>query len=161
VNLYEMSKLPVPILVTVTGEGGSGGALGIGVGDRVMILEHSYYSVISPEGCAAILWKNRSFADKAAEALKLTANDLLKAGLVDEIIPEPLGGAHSDPKVMAATLKECLLRNLKELLKLPKDKLVDNRYDKFRAMGVFETGIPPYKTVVPAVGGAGETQAEL
>lgn len=160
VNLYEMSKLPVPILVTVTGEGGSGGALGIGVGDRVMMLEYAYYSVISPEGCAAILWKNRSFADKAAEALKLTAKDLLKAGLVDEIVPEPLGGAHCDPKAMAATLKECLLRNLKELLKLPKDKLVDNRYDKFRAMGVFETGIPPYKTAFPAVDGAGETQAE-
>jgi acetyl-CoA carboxylase carboxyl transferase subunit alpha len=160
VNLYEMSQLPVPILVTVTGEGGSGGALGIGVGDRVMILEYSYYSVISPEGCAAILWKNRSFADKAAEALKLTAKDLLKAGLVDEIIPEPLGGAHCDPKSMAATLKEYLFRNLKELLKLPKDKLVDKRYDKFRAMGVFETGIPPYKTALPAEEGAGETRAE-
>lgn len=157
VNLYEMSKLPVPILVTVTGEGGSGGALGIGVGDRVMILEYSYYSVISPEGCAAILWKNRSYADKAAEALKLTAKDLLKAGLVDEIIPEPLGGAHSDIKTMAATLKECLLRNLKEQLKVPKKKLLEKRYDKFRAMGVFETGEPPYKTVAA---GAGDTQAD-
>lgn len=158
VNLYEMSKLPVPILVTVTGEGGSGGALGIGVGDRVIIFEHSYYSVISPEGCAAILWKNRSFADKAAAALKLTAKDLLKAGLVDEIIPEPLGGAHCDPKAMTVTLKGVLLRNLKELLKLPKAKLVDKRYDKFRAMGVFETGIPPYKTAVAEA--AGDTQAE-
>ena len=160
VNLYEMSKLPVPIIVTVTGEGGSGGALGIGVGDRVMIFEHSYYSVISPEGCAAILWKNRSFADKAAEALKLTAKNLLKAGLVDEIIPEPLGGAHCDPKVMATTLKDVLLRNLKELLKLPKAQLVDKRYNKFRAMGVFETGIPPYKTTVPAAEDDGETQVK-
>ena len=158
VNLYEMSKLPVPILVTVTGEGGSGGALGIGVGDRVMILEYSYYSVISPEGCAAILWKNRSFADKAAEALKLTAKDLLKAGLVDEIIPEPLGGAHCDPKVMAATLKEVLVRNLKEQLKLPTKKLLDKRYDKFRAMGVFETGIPPYKASAAEI--ADETQVQ-
>jgi acetyl-CoA carboxylase carboxyl transferase subunit alpha len=159
VNLYEMSKLPVPIIVTVTGEGGSGGALGIGVGDRVMILEYSYYSVISPEGCAAILWKNRAYADKAAEALKLTAKDLLKAGLVDEIIPEPLGGAHCDLKTMAVTLKEYLLRNLKEQLKLPKNKLLDKRYNKFRAMGVFETGIPPYKSTVPAAEAAGETQA--
>ena len=149
VNLYEMSKLPVPILVTVTGEGGSGGALGIGVGDRVMILEYSYYSVISPEGCAAILWKNRSYADKAAEALKLTAKDLLKAGLVDEIIPEPLGGAHSDIKTMAATLKECLLRNLKEQLKVPKKKLLEKRYDKFRAMGVFKEGAVPPLTPPP------------
>ena len=161
VNLCEMSQLPVPILVTVTGEGGSGGALGIGVGDRVMMLEYAYYSVISPEGCAAILWKNRSFADKAAEALKLTAKDLLKAGLVDEIIPEPLGGAHCDPKSMAAVLKEYLFRNLQDLLKLPKDKLVDMRYDKFRAMGVFETGVPPYKTALPAAEGGGEeTRAE-
>jgi acetyl-CoA carboxylase carboxyl transferase subunit alpha len=159
VNLYEMSKLPVPIIVTVTGEGGSGGALGIGVGDRVMILEYSYYSVISPEGCAAILWKNRSYADKAAEALKLTAKNLLQAGLVDEIIPEPLGGAHCDPKAIAATLKECLLRNLKEQLKLPKSKLLDLRYDKFRAMGVFETGIPPYKSTVAEA--ADETQAGI
>jgi acetyl-CoA carboxylase carboxyl transferase subunit alpha len=159
VNLFEMSRLPVPIIVTVTGEGGSGGALGIGVGDRVLIFEHSYYSVISPEGCAAILWKNRSFADKAAEALKLTAKDLLKAGLVDEIIPEPLGGAHCDPKAMATTLKEYLLRNLKEQLKLPKNKLLDKRYNKFRAMGVFETGIPPYKTAVPVAEEAGEAQA--
>ena len=158
VNLYEMSKLPVPIVVTVTGEGGSGGALGIGVGDRVMILEYSYYSVISPEGCAAILWKNRSYADKAAEALKLTAKHLLKAGLVDEVIPEPLGGAHGNLKAMAETLKAHLLRNLKELLKLPKDQLVDQRYAKFRAMGVFETGIPPYKTTAPATGNASETQ---
>jgi acetyl-CoA carboxylase carboxyl transferase subunit alpha len=139
VNLREMFDLPVPMIVTIIGEGGSGGALGIGVGDRVLVLEYAYYSVISPEGCAAILWKNRSFADKAAEALKLTSGDLLAAGLADEVIPEPPGGAHSDPKVMAATLKKYLLRNLNELQKLAPDVLLARRYDKFRVMGVFGT----------------------
>ncbi len=145
VNLREMFDLPVPMIVTIIGEGGSGGALGIGVGDRVLVLEYGYYSVISPEGCAAILWKNRSFADKAAEALKLTSGDLLAAGLADEVIPEPPGGAHSDPKAMAATLKKHLLRNLGELQKLSPDMLLAKRYDKFRVMGVFgtETGRAP------------------
>ena len=137
VNLREMFRLPVPIVVAIIGEGGSGGALGIGVGDRVLILEYSYYSVISPEGCAAILWKNRSYADRAAEALKLTAPDLLKAGLVDEVLPEPPGGAHADPAAMIATLKESLLRNLADLEKIPVEELRRRRYDKFRAMGVF------------------------
>ena len=137
VNLRDMSLLPVPIIVTVIGEGGSGGALGIGVGDRILILEHSYYSVISPEGCAAILWKDRAFANKAAEALKLTAGDLLKAGLVDEIVPEPVGGAHTDHKTMAATLKQRLLENLRDLRLLPPDRLLEQRYSKFRAIGVF------------------------
>ncbi len=136
VNLRESFMLPVPMIVTVIGEGGSGGALGIGVGDRILILEHAYYSVISPEGCAAILWKDRAFSDKAAEALKLTSRDLLAAGLVDEIVPEPLGGAHCDPKGVAATLKDAILRNLVELKNLPVDVLVQRRYDKFRAMGV-------------------------
>lgn len=137
VNLREMFSLPVPILVTIIGEGGSGGALGIGVGDHVMVLEHAYYSVISPEGCAAILWKNRSFADKAAEALKLTAPDLLAAGLADEIVPEPLGGAHNSREEMAGVLKKHLLQNLKRLSRLSPQKLMEKRYDKFRAMGPF------------------------
>jgi acetyl-CoA carboxylase carboxyl transferase subunit alpha len=139
VNLREAFLLPVPIVVTVIGEGGSGGALGIGIGDRVLILEHSYYSVISPEGCAAILWKDRAYASKAAEALKMTSKQLLKAGLVDEIVPEPLGGAHRDPDGMAAGLKNCLLKHLQELRQYPADKLLQNRYDKFRKMGVFKT----------------------
>ncbi|MFH0954417.1 MAG: acetyl-CoA carboxylase carboxyltransferase subunit alpha [Verrucomicrobiota bacterium] len=143
VNLREMSMLPVPILVTITGEGGSGGALGIGLGDRVIVLEYAYYSVISPEGCAAILWKNRAYADKAAEALKLTSKDLLAAGLADEIVPEPLGGAHADPKTTAAAIKQCLLRNLEELSRVPPDSLLEKRYKKFRAMGVFGSEAEP------------------
>lgn len=139
VNLRELFLLPVPIIVTVIGEGGSGGALGIGVGDRILILEHAYYSVISPEGCAAILWKDLAFASQAATALKLTSKDLLKAGLVDEIVPEPLGGAHTDHKAMAATLKQRLLTHLRELKTVPADTLLRRRYDKFRAMGVFNT----------------------
>jgi len=137
VNLREMFTFPVPMIITIIGEGGSGGALGIGVGDRVLVLEYSYYSVISPEGCAAILWRDRANADKAAAALKLTSKDLLEAGLADEIVPEPPGGAHCDPKAMAATLKTALLKNLKELRKLSPEKLMDLRYKKFRAMGVF------------------------
>ncbi len=139
VNLRELFLLPVPIVVTIIGEGGSGGALGIGIGDRILILEHAYYSVISPEGCAAILWKDRAFASQAAMALKLTSKDLLEAKLVDEIVPEPLGGAHTDRKAMAATLKQRLLANLRELKKVPTDTLLSRRYDKFRAMGVFNT----------------------
>jgi acetyl-CoA carboxylase carboxyl transferase subunit alpha len=140
VNLREMFTLEVPIVVTIIGEGGSGGALGIGVGDRVLVLEHAYYSVISPEGCAAIIWKNRSYADRAAEALKLTSSDLLSMGLADEVIPEPLGGAHTDPKRMAAALKEALARNLADVRKTPSGELLRRRYDKFRAMGRFGTG---------------------
>ena len=139
VNLREAMLLPVPIVVTVIGEGGSGGALGIGVGDKILILEHSYYSVISPEGCAAILWKDRAFASKAAEALKLTSKDLLRFGIVDEIVPEPLGGAHTDRATMSATLKSALLRNLDELKKMNPTALLDGRYAKFRAMGVFQS----------------------
>src|SRR2546429_8115425 len=118
VNLREMMNLRVPIIAAVIGEGGSGGALGIGVADRVLILENAYYSVISPEGCAAILWRDRAAAAKAAEALKITAKDLHDLGLVDEIIPEPLGGAHNDPAATAQTLKQHLLRHLKQLHKL-------------------------------------------
>ncbi len=142
VNIHEMFDLNVPMIVTITGEGGSGGALGIGVGDRVLVLEYAYYSVISPEGCAAILWRDRSNADKAAGALKLTSKDLLAGGLADEIIPEPSGGAHTDPKAMAATLKECLLKNLRALQKIPRKDLLNRRYEKFRKMGVFGGGTP-------------------
>ncbi len=137
VNLREMFRFRVPIVVCVTGEGGSGGALGIGVGDRVIILQYAYYSVISPEGCAAILWKDRTYADRAAQALKLTAPDLLRAGLVDEVIPEPEGGAHRDPAQMADRLKEAILRHLRELEKQTEAERVALRYAKFRRLGVY------------------------
>jgi acetyl-CoA carboxylase carboxyl transferase subunit alpha len=137
VNLREMMLLQVPIIAAVVGEGGSGGALGIGVADRVVILENAYYSVISPEGCAAILWKDRSAAPRAAEALKITAQHLLQLGLVDEIIPEPLGGAHNDPDQTTGTVRDVLLKHLEELLKLsPADRL-KHRYAKFRNFGHF------------------------
>lgn len=137
VNLREMFNLHVPIIVTITGEGGSGGALGIGIGNRVYIFENAYYSVISPEGCAAILWKDRAYADKAAQALRLTADDLFKFELADAIIPEPEGGAHADHDVMAANLKKQLLAGLDELMQMSGDELMQDRYDKFRGMGVF------------------------
>ncbi|MFM1770327.1 MAG: hypothetical protein RJA22_2856 [Verrucomicrobiota bacterium] len=138
VNLREMMLLSVPIIALVIGEGGSGGALGIGVADRVLILENAYYSVISPEGCAAILWKDRSAASKAAEALKITAKDLLELGLADEIIPEPLGGAHQDLAGTAATVRHHLLQNLEALLQIPPADRLRARYAKFRAHGHFE-----------------------
>lgn len=138
VNLREMMLLPTPIVCVVIGEGGSGGALGIGIGDSVSMLQFSYYSVISPEGCAGILWKSSKFADQAAKALKFTGKDLLKLGVVDEVIPEPLGGAHRAPRVMASTLKSTIVRNLRSLGLLPKQELLDRRYQKFRQIGVFE-----------------------
>lgn len=138
VNLREMMLFEVPIIATVIGEGGSGGALGIGVADRVLILENAYYSVISPEGCAAILWKDRSAAPKAAEALKITAKHLLELGLVDEIIPEPLGGAHSDPATTANNLGEYLLKHLRASLELSIADRLKQRYAKFRKMGHFQ-----------------------
>lgn len=138
VNLREMFNLHVPVIVTIIGEGGSGGALGIGIGDRILILEHAYYSVISPEGCAAILFKDRAYADKSAEALKITAQHLIENKLADEIVPEPKGGAHTDHKAAADNLKAALLRNLAELKTRPAEKLMAARYDKFRAMGVFQ-----------------------
>ena len=138
VNLREMFNIRVPIVVTIIGEGGSGGAIGIGVGDRILMLEHAYYSVISPEGCAAILFKDRAFADKSAEALNITAQHLIKNKLADEIVPEPEGGAHMDHVAMAKTLREALLRNLAELKEIPEEELLNARYDKFRAMGVFK-----------------------
>ena len=135
VNLREMMLFEVPIIAVVLGEGGSGGALGIGVADRVLILENAYYSVISPEGCAAILWKDRSASAKAAEALKITARDLLELGLVDEIVPEPLGGAHNDALLAAGNVKSALLKHLKELLALPPADRLKQRYEKYRAYG--------------------------
>ena len=138
VNLREMMMLEVPIIAVVIGEGGSGGALGIGIADRVLMLENAYYSVISPEGCAAILWKDRSAAPKAAEALKITAKDLLELGLADEIIPEPLGGAHNDLATTAANLKQHLLANLDNLRKSSTTDRLKARYAKFRAHGHFQ-----------------------
>jgi len=144
VNLREMTLLQVPIIAVVIGEGGSGGALGIGVADRLLILENAYYSVISPEGCAAILWKERAAAAKAAEALKITARDLSELGLVDEIIPEPLGGAHTDSVRTAAILQHHLVNNLKSLLAMPAADRLKKRYEKYRACGHFlEKALPP------------------
>ncbi|MGI9452931.1 MAG: acetyl-CoA carboxylase carboxyltransferase subunit alpha [Pirellulales bacterium] len=136
-SMFLMASLKVPIICVVIGEGGSGGALGIGVGDRVAILEHAYYSVISPEGCAGILWKSAEFKADAARALRMRAWDLKEFGVIDKVIDEPRGGAHRDPRLMAARLKTFLERTLKELVSLPIEKLVENRYDKFRRMGAF------------------------
>ena len=136
-NLREMSRLPVPIIVTITGEGGSGGALAIAVGDRVFMLENSVYSVISPEGCASIMWRDAGKAESAAEALKITATDLLKLKLVDEIVPEPEGGAHYDHEAAAKLLDPFLSRSLDELSRLTPDQLVEQRYQKFRRIGQF------------------------
>ena len=137
-SIYELSRLRVPIVVVVTGEGGSGGALALGVGDRVLMMEHSVYSVISPEGCAAILWKDAGRKREAAEAMKITAGDLKALGLIDEIIPEPVGGAHSDPSAAAQALAEAVARALDELAPLPIDEVLERRYRKFRSMGWFE-----------------------
>src|SRR5881398_1103673 len=137
VNLREMMRLGVPIVAAVIGEGGSGGALGIGVADHVLILENAYYSVISPEACSAILWRDRRHAAEAAEALKLTAHDLMKLNVVDEIVAEPDGGAHRDHEKAAQILGEALRSNLKRLLKTPIDRLLKKRYEKFRRLGNF------------------------
>jgi acetyl-CoA carboxylase carboxyl transferase subunit alpha len=136
-NLREMVEIKTPIIIYVIGEGGSGGALGIGVGDRICVLENAYYSVISPEGCAAILWKSSTKAGEAAEALKLTATDLIRLGIIDEVVKEPLGGAHRDPREAAKNIKESLKKNLEELSRLPKEELIKSRYQKFRRIGVF------------------------
>jgi acetyl-CoA carboxylase carboxyl transferase subunit alpha len=136
-NLREMVRLPVPIIVTVTGEGGSGGALAIAIGDRVNILENSFYSVISPEGCAAIMWRDGTKAETAATALKITAQDLKELGIVDEIVPEPEGGAHVDPEGAAQLLGEVLDRELLALTQQPTKDLLEARYEKFRKMGQF------------------------
>jgi acetyl-CoA carboxylase carboxyl transferase subunit alpha len=134
-NLEFMSTLKTPIVVVVTGEGGSGGALGIAVGDRILMLQNAVYSVISPEGCASILWRDGSKAPQAAEALKITAGSLKELGIIDAIVPEPAGGAHTDPAATAAAVKKAVLAALTELKKLPLDKLVVQRYEKFSAMG--------------------------
>ncbi len=138
VNLTTMAMLRIPSIAVVIGEGGSGGALGIGVADRVLILENSYYSVISPEGCAAILWKDAAAAAKAADALKPHAQSLAALKIVEEVIPEPPGGAHHDPGQTAAALKDALRRHLTELRTLPVAKLLDQRYDRYRHLGVYE-----------------------
>ena len=137
VNLREMMALKTRIIAVVIGEGGSGGALGIGVADRVLMLENAYYSVISPEGCAAILWKHRKHAPEAAQALKLTADDLQEFGLVDGVIPEPTGGAHRDPVAISQTLTSTIASAIESLDKIPIETLLEERYAKFRGMGVF------------------------
>jgi len=136
-NMFQMSRLPTRIVCVVIGEGGSGGALGIGVGDRIAMLEHAYYSVISPEGCAGILWKSHKYAERAAQALRFTSRDLLRLGVVDQVIEEPLGGAHRDHHQMAARLKMYLLKALRDLSGVPLGQVLDERYEKFRRMGVF------------------------
>jgi acetyl-CoA carboxylase carboxyl transferase subunit alpha len=138
-NLREMMLLKVPIVAVVLGEGGSGGALGIGVADRVIILENAYYSVISPEGCAAILWKHRKHAPEAAEAMKLVAPDLKKLDLIDDVVPEPTGGAHHDHQATAAAFRDVVSLHLDELEKMSVSKLLDARYDKFRNFGEWES----------------------
>jgi len=140
INLREMTLFSVPMISVVIGEGGSGGALGIGVSDRTLILENAYYSVISPEGCAAILWKDRAAAPQAAEALKITANDLHELGLVDEVVPEPFGGAHNDHDAMADILRDKLITNLEVLQKLDPEQRLKERYQKYRRFGQFVEG---------------------
>ena len=141
-SILEMTQLPTPIVCVVIGEGGSGGALGIGVGDRVGMLQHAYYSVISPEGCAGILWKvaNDETKPRAAEALRLTADHLKKHGVIDDIIPEPVGGAHRNPREMTNTLRTYLTRYLRELADKPTEQLLQERYDKFRKIGPYLEG---------------------
>ena len=148
-NMREMARLRTPVFICVIGEGGSGGALGVGVGDWVAMLEHSYYSVISPEGCAAILWRDRAKAPDAAEALKLTANDLMKLGLIDDIVAEPLGGAHHDPAAVAKRIKDAIVRSWKTLDRLSIDELLERRYERFRKVGAFET-LPQPAAPAPA-----------
>lgn len=141
-NLLEMARLRVPVVAVVIGEGGSGGALALGVADRVLMLENAIYSVISPEGCAAILWKSASAKDKAAEALKLTARDLTQLGVVDEIVPEPLGGAHTDWDATAGALRSALIRNVRELSALDPATLRTNRWQKYEALGAWREVAP-------------------
>jgi acetyl-CoA carboxylase carboxyl transferase subunit alpha len=136
-NLREMFRFDVPIICTVIGEGGSGGALGIGVGDRLLMFEHSVYSVAPPEACAAILWRDASKANQAADALKITAPDLKQLGIIDEILPEPVGAAHADPVKTTEILKEALLRHLDVLDRMTSEQRRELRYQKFRAIGIF------------------------
>ena len=136
-NLREMARIPVPIIVSVIGEGGSGGALGIGVGDRILVMENAYYSVISPEGCAAILWKDRAKAPDAANSLKLTGPDLKALGIIDDVVPEPLGGAHRDPDQAAQNLKAAIKKHLDEMLQLDPKQILAGRAEKYRRLGVY------------------------
>jgi len=136
-NIRDMAQIKTPIVMVIIGEGGSGGALGVGVADKVLILQNAYYSVISPEGCASILWRDSARAPDAAEALKLTGDHLIKFGIVDEIVPEPHGGAHHDPQKIADTLQKAVLKNIAGLKKLSDDVLLDQRYDRFRQIGEF------------------------
>ena len=137
-NLFEMSHLPVPIVVVIIGEGASGGALGIGIGDRILMMENTWYSVISPESCSSILWRSWDYKEQAAEALKLTAPDLLAQGIVDRIVPESVGGAHRNPAQSAEILKQILLEELKKLKKIKVEKLIEKRIDKFASMGEYD-----------------------
>lgn len=137
-NLFEMSHLPTPIIVAIIGEGASGGALGIGIGDRILMMENTWYNVISPESCSSILWRSWDYKEQAAEALKLTAPDLLAQGIIDRIIPEPLGGAHRNPKEAGEILKGILVEELKKLMKIKIDKLISMRIEKFAKMGEYE-----------------------
>ena len=152
-NIFEMSLLRTPVLCLVIGEGGSGGALGIGVGDRLAIMENAYFSVISPEGCAAILWKNSDMAPRAADVLKLTPKDLTALGIFDDIVPEPLGGAHTNPAAAMETMKAYVVKTLTELKAIPMDKLIEDRYQKYRHIGKFVEDLqarvarPPGKSV--------------
>ncbi len=139
-NILEMSALPTPIIAVVIGEGGSGGALALGVADRVLMFENSVYSVISPEGCATILWKDSTQRERAADALKLTSEDLTRLGLIDEVIPEPIGGAHFDPDTAGESLRAVLIKTLNELNKVRPEKLVKRRHDKYAAMGAYAEG---------------------
>jgi acetyl-CoA carboxylase carboxyl transferase subunit alpha len=161
-SMFLMSRLPTPIVCVVIGEGGSGGALGIGVGDRVAMLEHAYYSVISPEGCAGILWKSHTFKEQAAEALKMTSKDLLELGIVDDVVREPLGGAHRDHHAMASTLKMYLRAQLRDLANVPASQLVEARYQRFRRMGVYLEGseVPRPHLQASTEGSNGEPAAE-
>jgi acetyl-CoA carboxylase carboxyl transferase subunit alpha len=135
VNMMEMSHIKTPIVCTVIGEGGSGGAIGVGVGDRMAMLEYAYYSVISPEGCAAILWRTGEQAPQAAEAMKITARHLKQLDVIDDIVPEPLGGAHRNPTEAARNLQQHVVRTLRELKRIPNEKLLKHRYDRWRRMG--------------------------
>ena len=156
-SLMAMSRIDTPIVCLVIGEGGSGGALGIGLGDRVAMLEHSYYSVISPEGCATILWKGAEHAPRAAEALKFTGRDLLRFGIIDEVVPEPPGGAHRDHRTAASAVKSYLIRSLRELGELPREELLQRRYDKFRRIGIFEES----ETTLPLVPTEGDRSPSI
>ena len=148
-NIFRMTGLRVPILILITGEGCSGGALGMGVGDRFAMMENAYYSVISPEGCAAILWRNAEMADRAAEAMKLTAQNMLELGIIDEIVQEPLGGAHRNPAEAAASLEAYVTRTLDELVSIPTERLLEERYQRYRRLGVFTTAPLPGGTPSP------------